>query len=55
MEPLNATVHYKQDSCEIWTGTQIVARVQSEAAKAVGLPVEKVTVNNKLLESVSQP
>src|SRR6201995_352580 len=49
MEPLNATVHYKQDSCEIWTGTQIVARVQSEAAKAVGLPVEKVTVNNHLL------
>jgi isoquinoline 1-oxidoreductase subunit beta len=49
MEPLNATVHVKPDSCEIWTGTQIVARVQSEAAKAAGLPVEKVTVNNHLL------
>jgi isoquinoline 1-oxidoreductase subunit beta len=49
MEPLNATVHYKPDSCEIWTGTQIVARVQSEAAKAVGLPVEKVIVNNHLI------
>src|SRR5258708_29267887 len=43
MEPLNATVHVKPDSCEIWTGTQIIARVQSEAAKAAGLPVEKVT------------
>jgi isoquinoline 1-oxidoreductase beta subunit len=49
MEPLSATVHYKPDSCEIWTGTQIVSRVQSEAAKAAGLPVEKVIVNNHLL------
>ena len=49
MEPLNATVHVKPDSCEIWTGTQIVARVQSEAAKAAGLPVEKVAVNNHLI------
>ncbi len=49
MEPLNATVHLKPDSCEIWTGTQIVSRVQSEAAKAAGLPVEQVIVNNHLL------
>jgi isoquinoline 1-oxidoreductase beta subunit len=49
MEPLNATVHVKPDSCEIWAGTQIMARVQSEAAKAAGLPVEKVTVNNHLI------
>jgi isoquinoline 1-oxidoreductase beta subunit len=49
MEPLSATVHCKPDSCEIWTGTQIMARVQSEAAKAAGLPVDKVTVNQHLL------
>ncbi|MEA2803986.1 MAG: isoquinoline 1-oxidoreductase subunit beta [Rhodospirillaceae bacterium] len=49
MEPLNCTVHFKPDGCEIWTGTQIVSRVQSEAAKAAGLPVDKVTVNNHLL------
>jgi len=49
MEPLNATVHVKPDSCEIWTGTQIMTRVQSEAAKAAGLPVDKVIVNNHLL------
>lgn len=49
MEPINATVHVKPDSCEIWTGTQIMTRVQSEAAKAAGLPVEKVIVNNHLL------
>jgi isoquinoline 1-oxidoreductase beta subunit len=49
MEPVNATVHLKPDSCEIWTGTQVLARVQSEAAKAAGLPVEKVIANNHLL------
>jgi isoquinoline 1-oxidoreductase beta subunit len=49
MEPLNCTVHYKPDSCEIWTGTQIMARVQSEAAKAAGLAVEKVIVNQHLI------
>ena len=49
MEPLSATVHLKPDSCEIWTGTQIMTRVQSEAAKAAGLPVDKVIVNNHLL------
>jgi isoquinoline 1-oxidoreductase beta subunit len=49
MEPVNATVHVTPSSCEIWTGTQIMTRVQSEAAKAAGLPVEKVTVNNHLL------
>jgi isoquinoline 1-oxidoreductase beta subunit len=49
MEPLSATVHCRADSCEIWTGTQIMARAQSEAAKAAGLPVDKVTVYNHLL------
>ena len=49
MEPLNCTVHCKPDSCEIWTGTQIMTRVQSEAAKAAGLAVEKVTVNQHLI------
>jgi isoquinoline 1-oxidoreductase beta subunit len=49
MEPVNATVHFKPDSCEVWTGTQVIARVQSEAAKAAGLPVEKVIANNHLL------
>jgi isoquinoline 1-oxidoreductase beta subunit len=49
MEPLNCTVHITADSCEIWTGTQIMARAQSEAAKAAGLPVEKVIVNQHLI------
>jgi isoquinoline 1-oxidoreductase beta subunit len=49
MEPINATVHVTPDACEIWTGTQVMTRVQSEAAKAAGLPIEKVIVNNHLL------
>jgi isoquinoline 1-oxidoreductase subunit beta len=49
MEPLNCTVHLQPDSCEIWTGTQIMTRVQSSVAKAAGLPAEKVTVNNHLI------
>jgi isoquinoline 1-oxidoreductase beta subunit len=49
MEPVNATVHFKGDSCEVWTGTQILTRVQSEAANAAGLPVDKVIANNHLL------
>jgi isoquinoline 1-oxidoreductase subunit beta len=49
MEPINATVHVRPDACEVWTGTQVVTRVQQAAAKGSGLPVEKVIVNNHLL------
>ena len=49
MEPVNATVHLTPDSCEVWTGTQVIARVQLQAGKAAGLPVEKVIANNHLL------
>src|SRR6266404_4413385 len=49
MEPVNATIHLKPGSCEIWTGSQVIARVQSEGAKAAGLPVERVIANNHLL------
>ena len=49
MEPLNCTVHVKPDSCEIWVGSQILARAQSVAATASGLPIEKVTIHNHLI------
>jgi isoquinoline 1-oxidoreductase beta subunit len=49
MEPLNATVRVTKDSCDIWIGTQIMARVQSTAAQLLNLPVEKVTVHQHLL------
>jgi isoquinoline 1-oxidoreductase subunit beta len=49
MEPMNCTVHFRGTECEIWVGTQAIARVQAMAAKAAGLPVEKVTVHNHLI------
>ncbi len=49
MEPMNCTVHLRKDECEIWIGTQAIARIQAMAAKAAGLPVEKVIVHNHLI------
>ncbi len=49
MEPMNCTVHVRKDECEIWIGSQAMARVQATAAKAAGLPPEKVIVHNHLI------
>jgi len=49
MEPLNCTVHVKPDSCEVWVGSQVLARAQSTAAKLTGLPLEKVVVHNHII------
>ena len=49
MEPMNCTVHFRGSECEIWVGTQAIARVQAMAAKAAGLPIEKVIVHNHLI------
>jgi isoquinoline 1-oxidoreductase beta subunit len=49
LEPMNCTVHVRQDSCEIWVGNQAIGRVQAGAAKVTGLPLEKVVVHNHLI------
>jgi isoquinoline 1-oxidoreductase subunit beta len=49
MEPMNCTIHLRKDACELWLGTQAIARVQTFAAEAAGLPPEKVIVHNHLL------
>jgi isoquinoline 1-oxidoreductase beta subunit len=49
MEPMNCTVHVRKDSCDVWVGSQAVARAQVGAAKAAGLPPDKVIVHNHLL------
>jgi isoquinoline 1-oxidoreductase beta subunit len=49
MEPMNCTVHFRKDECEIWIGNQAIARVQAMAAKAAGVPPEKVIVHNHLI------
>ena len=49
MEPMNCTVHVRKADCEIWVGTQAIARVQAAAAKTAALPVERVVVHNHLI------
>jgi isoquinoline 1-oxidoreductase beta subunit len=49
MEPMNCTVHVREDGCEIWVGNQAITRAQAAAAKTTGLPLEKVTVHNHLI------
>ncbi len=49
MEPMNCTVHVHEDGCEVWLGTQALARAQAAAAKAAGLPIDKVVVHNHLI------
>jgi isoquinoline 1-oxidoreductase beta subunit len=49
MEPMNCTVHVRGDACEIWVGNQAIARAQAAAAKAAGLPLDKVVLHNHLL------
>ena len=49
MEPMNCTVHVRDDGCEVWVGSQVLARAQAAAAKVTGLPLEKVVVHNHLI------
>ena len=49
MEPMACTVRIAADGCDVWVGTQVIARVQSAVAEATGLPVEKVRVHNFLM------
>jgi isoquinoline 1-oxidoreductase subunit beta len=49
MEPMNCTVHVRKDGCEVWVGSQALARAQATAAKTTGLPLDKVVVHNHLI------
>ncbi len=49
MEPMNCTVHVRKDGCEIWVGSQAIARCQAAAAKITGLPLDKVVIHNHLI------
>jgi isoquinoline 1-oxidoreductase beta subunit len=46
---MNCTVHVRPDGCEVWVGTQVIARARAAAAKVTGLPPEKVVVHNHLI------
>ena len=49
MEPMNCTVHVREDGCDIWVGIQVVSRAQATAAQVTDLPPEKIQVHNHLI------
>jgi isoquinoline 1-oxidoreductase beta subunit len=49
MEPMNCTVHVRPDGCEIWVGSQAIARCQAAVATVTGLPLDKVVAHNHLI------
>ena len=49
MEPMNCTVHVRKDSCELWTGSQVLSRARAAAAEVTGFPLEKVVAHNHFL------
>src|SRR5262249_5427823 len=49
MEPMNATVRYTSEKCEMWGPTQNGEAALATLAEASGLPVEKCDVYKTLL------
>ncbi|WOS65955.1 xanthine dehydrogenase family protein molybdopterin-binding subunit [Sinorhizobium fredii] len=49
MEPMNCTLHVRNDGCDVWVGTQVMGRARQAVADVTGLPLEKVVVHNHLL------
>jgi isoquinoline 1-oxidoreductase beta subunit len=48
MEPINCTVHLKDDSCTLWVGSQFQTGDQAAAAAAAGLKPEQVTLHTMM-------
>lgn len=49
MEPLNCSVKILSDSCEIWTGTQLLTTDQIFAAELLNIPPERVMIHTPVL------
>ena len=49
MEPMNCTADVRADRCDVYVSTQVQQLTQAAAAKAAGLPAEKVNVHTTLL------
>ncbi|WP_236761103.1 xanthine dehydrogenase family protein molybdopterin-binding subunit [Agrobacterium tumefaciens] len=49
MEPMNCTVHVREDACELWVGTQNMSSAKQAAAAVTGLPPEKIIINNHIV------
>ena len=48
MEPMNTTMHVREDGIEVWSPTQWGARLQEEITQLSGLPAKQVTVHMTL-------
>jgi isoquinoline 1-oxidoreductase beta subunit len=48
MEPMNTTVHVRDNEIEVWSPTQFADEVQNEIAKLSGFPSDKVIVHMTL-------
>jgi isoquinoline 1-oxidoreductase beta subunit len=48
MEPMNCTVHWRKDLCEIWVGTQAPDRAVAQLAQ-LGLKPQQIRINNQLI------
>lgn len=49
MEPMNCTVHVREDACELWVGTQNLSAAKLAAATVTGLEPEKIIINNHIV------
>jgi isoquinoline 1-oxidoreductase beta subunit len=49
MEPQNATAHVHDGVCEVWAPNQVQTWAQEAAAKAAGVPLDKVTLHTTFL------
>lgn len=49
MEPINCTASFKDGKCEIWTSTQVPLMARSEAAAAVGIGADDITIHHPML------
>jgi isoquinoline 1-oxidoreductase beta subunit len=49
MEPQDAVADVREDSCDVWLGTQSPTAVQDAAVKVTGLPNDAVTVHQMLV------
>jgi len=48
MEPMNTTVHVRDNEIEVWSPTQFADEVQDEIAKLSGIPLDRVIVHMTL-------
>jgi len=49
LEPMNCTARVNHDGCEVWLGTQSPEGARQAAARASGLPLDRVQVHSQYL------